>query len=347
MIKIIWTLIGMNTIALLIFIVAYFIINQGKNASYEEKGWTIILAGIGLLVILLAAVPLRFSHSAFTFIFSGFFAALPLLITLGVLISKVIPSLKKKKTFAQTYYTDKAQRAIAASIEQNDTTVLRQLIKGQDLNTKGIRVWDETGLNYLQFAIRVRSNPIDFPFYEGANTAAIRILIAKGSPVTSALAEACRYLAVEEISLLLDAGANPNCPGFYNLNPLLFELIGNDKRQNDIAILLIQRGADVNAIKDKRWTPVMFAAERAGTSKEQNDTWRLVRYLMEKTNADLTYSDLEGKNFAGIIKNIRSEVGANNITMSPDFIAVVAGLKKHGIDTTPIVEKQLPPAVTQ
>ncbi|MEO7046116.1 MAG: hypothetical protein ABI091_12475, partial [Ferruginibacter sp.] len=66
MIKVIWGLIGLNTLALIVFIAAYFVINSGKNVSYEEKGWTIILSGIGLLVILLAALPLRYSQSTFT-----------------------------------------------------------------------------------------------------------------------------------------------------------------------------------------------------------------------------------------------------------------------------------------
>lgn len=347
MIKVLWILIAINLTALLFFIGGYFVINNGKNVSYEEKGWTMILAGVGLLVILLAAIPLRFSHSTGTMIFSGLFAALPLVIALGIFLSNKLPSFKKQKTFAETYYKDKTQKSIASAIEKNDTALLKELIKGKPLNIQGIRVWDVDGLNYLQFAIRLRSNPISFPFNEDANIAAIKILIANGSPTTPALAEACQYLPAEKLSLLLDAGANPNCPGFVNLNPLLFELVGTDKKQNDIAILLIQNGADVNAIKDKRWTPVMFAAERADTSKEENDAWRLVRYLLEKVNADITFTGLDGKNFTGIIRNIRDKAEANSMIMPPDFIAVVAWLEKQGIDTTPVVEKQLPPAVTK
>lgn len=37
---------------------------------------------------------------------------------------------------------------------------------------------------------------------------------------------------------------------------------------NDIAIVLIQRGAVVYAIKDTRWTPLMYAARSAGTDEE-------------------------------------------------------------------------------
>lgn len=80
MINIVWGLIGMNTLALIIFIGAYFVLNHGKNVSYEEKGWTTLLSVIGLLLILLAAIPLYFSHSTGTLIFSAIFAVLPLVL---------------------------------------------------------------------------------------------------------------------------------------------------------------------------------------------------------------------------------------------------------------------------
>jgi hypothetical protein len=80
MIKIIWALISLNTLVLLIFIGMYFVINNGKHVSYEEKGWTIILSSAGLILILLAAIPLRLSQSTSTLIFSAVMAALPLLL---------------------------------------------------------------------------------------------------------------------------------------------------------------------------------------------------------------------------------------------------------------------------
>ncbi|MEO6637527.1 MAG: hypothetical protein ABIN25_04580, partial [Ginsengibacter sp.] len=100
MIKIIWALIGLNTIALLIFIGAYFVFSNGRNVDYQEKGWTFILSAVGLVIILLAAIPLRFSQSMGTMIFSGLFAFLPLAIFAGVFINKKIDGLKKQKTFA-------------------------------------------------------------------------------------------------------------------------------------------------------------------------------------------------------------------------------------------------------
>ncbi|MEP6728795.1 MAG: hypothetical protein ABJC98_23425 [Bacteroidota bacterium] len=333
MVKIIWILTGINTIALIVFIAAYFILNAGRNVDYQEKGWTFILSGIGLLVILLAAVPLRYSQSAGTLIFSGFFAVLPLV----VFISNKLPSFKKNKTSAETFYKDKTQRNIAAAIEKNDTVLLEKLIKGQDLNIQGTRVWDRDGFNYLQFAVHLRSNPASFPFDDATNTAAIRLLIDNGADPSPALAEATKYLPVEMISLLLDKGANPNCKGTEKPNPLLFYLIEQDKKQNDIAILLMQRGANINAINDEKLTLVMSVAFRAGTTEGWADSWRVLRYLLEEAHADYMYTNLKGLNLAGIIKNIRGEAATKKISMPPDFTAVVEWLKQHQVDTEPAI----------
>ncbi|MEO6546638.1 MAG: hypothetical protein ABIN94_01510 [Ferruginibacter sp.] len=337
MTKIIWALIGINTIGLLIFIGAYFVMNNGKHVDYQEKGWTFILAAVGLITILLAAIPLRFMHSTGSIIFAGIFAALPLAIASGIFINNRAERLKQQRSFAETYYKDKTQRSIAAAIETNDTTKLKELIKGQDLNIKGTRVWDEDGLNYLQFAIRLRSNTISFPFDEDANTAAIKILIANGAATTPALAEAAQYLSPEKFLLLLEAGADPNVRGLTEPDPLLFEVIGSDKRQNDIAIMLIKKGAAVN-IKKGIYTLVMHVAYRAGTSEACHDAWRIVRVLLEDAHADYTYTSKEGISLNSIIKKISQEATEKNITMSPDFHEVVTWLQKRNISTTPLTK---------
>ena len=266
MIKIIWVLVGLNSLALTIFIGAYFVLNNGKQVDYQEKGWTFILAAAGLVVILLAAIPIRYSQSTGTLIFSCFFAMLPLAIFIGIFINRKLDGLKKQKTFAETYYDDKTQRSIAAAIEKGDTVMLKELIKGQDLNVRGPKLWeDEDGVTFLQFAIKIRSNPLSFPFNEERSIATIKILLANGASPTPALSEGVKYLPATGVLLLLNAGADPNVRGFTNPAPLLFELIGQDKKQNDMAILLVQHGADVNALKENTFTPVIYAAYRAGT----------------------------------------------------------------------------------
>lgn len=335
MIKLIWLLIGINTAAWLFFIGAYFVMNSGKNVDRMESSWTMVLAGLGLLIILLAAVPLRLSQSTGTLIFSGLLAALPLIIGLGIFISNKWPSFQRKSTFAETYYKDKDQVAIAAAIENNDTVLLRELVKGKDLNIQGVRVWDWPGLNYLQFAIRLRSNPASFPFDEAANNVAIHILLENGCAATPALAEATKYLAPHMVAALIAAGADPNAACFAGANSLLFETMGATKKENDMAILLVKSGANVNVRNDYGITPVMAAALSAGTSPTWSDVWRLVYYLLQDAQADYAYIAHDGRSFAGIIKNIRAEAAIKQIIMPPAFNKIVAWLKQKQIDTTP------------
>lgn len=326
MIKVIWVLIGINTTALAVFIGAYFVMNSGKNVDRLERSWTMFLALLGLLIILLAAIPLRMSQSTGSLIFSGLWAALPLAIGLGIFVAKQWPA-KKRVPFAKTYYKDNKQLAIATAIETNDTALLKRLVKGADLNIQGIKVWGWPGLNYLQFAIRIRSNPVNFPFNEEANNAAIRILLNNGCAATPALAEATKYLSPEMVAALLTAGADPNIPGFASADPLLFETIGSSQQQNDMAILLVKMGADVNVKDEYGKTPLMAAAISAGTSSLWKDTWRFVYYLLQDAKADFAYTAPDGRSFPGIIRNIRAEAATKQITMPPEFDKVVAWLK--------------------
>jgi hypothetical protein len=337
-IKIIWILIGINAVALLIFIGFFLTSTQGRNVDTMEKGWMMILFSLGLGIVLLAAVPLRISQSTFSISVSAFFAALPLVVALGVLISKNLPSFRKKQSMAKTYFKDKKQQSIASAIEQNDTLLLSDLIKGQDLNIKGIKVWDQEGLNYLQFTILLRSKADILPVNIAANTAAIRLLVEQGSATTPALCNAIRYLPPETISLLLEAGADPNIHGDVTGDPLLFDAIGPGKQENDIATLLIRKGANVNSKNSYGMTPVMFAANNAQISANWNDVWRLVRYLLEEANCDYAFTTPDGNNLKKIIRKIREDASSNGKTMPSDFIKVIEWLKEHDIDTEPVNE---------
>ena len=82
MTKVIWVVISLNMLALLVFTGAYFVNTLNRNASYEEKGWTIILSIIILLFILSAAIPLYYSKSKGVVIFAGIMAFLPWVIAI-------------------------------------------------------------------------------------------------------------------------------------------------------------------------------------------------------------------------------------------------------------------------
>jgi hypothetical protein len=320
--KILWIVIGLNCTALAIATIVFLLSTSGRNVDSMESGWMTILFISGVVVLLLAAVPLRLSQSAFSLSFSGFFAFLPLAIGMYSLISNYMPSFKKQETMAEIYYRDDTQQGIAAAIEKGDTVLLKELIKGQDLNIQGNRVWDWDGLNYLQFAVRLRSNG-DPNFDEKANDAAIRILIDKGSDTTPALAEAIKRLSPELVSLLLDAGADPNTSGFTNADPLLFEATGASKRECEIAKLLVKKGALVNSKNSDALTPVMFLANNAGTSDHWAECWPFVRFLLEDAHADYSYTRTDGLNLKSIITSIQSKALEEHVTMPADFQAVV------------------------
>ncbi|MEP7257050.1 MAG: hypothetical protein ABI687_01655 [Flavitalea sp.] len=337
MVKIIWILIGLNSLTLIFFILWYLSETNGKHVDTMEKGWSIILLMLGLIVILLAALPLWFGHSRLSIGISAFFAVLPLAIYAGIFISNHMPSFSKKKTMAELYYKDKTQREIAAAIEKADTNLLKELIKGQDMSVQGTRVNDWDGLNYLQFAIKLRSDSIFSPFNDGMSKAVIRILVENGSPTTPALVDATSYLPQDMVKLLLDAGADPNVYSLYTGDRILFSLMGTSKEKNDIAILLLQHGADVNAKAYGNYgmTPIMFSANNARTSESWKDVWRVVRYLLEEKNADYLHVTKDGFSFAEIIRKTREESIEKQITMCPDFMAIVAWLKQHHVDTEP------------
>lgn len=341
MIKIVWALIGLNTTALLIFITMFFADSQGRNVDSMEKGWTIILVIVGLVVIALPFIPLRISHSTFSIGLACFLAALPLLIVSVKFLSKKLPSFKKEQTLAEIYYSEKPQRLIAAAIEQHDTVLLKEAIKGHDLNIQGNRVWDWPGLNYVQFTIRIWDKE-HAPEKEAVSLAAIELLLQKGCKPTPALSEAAMKQLLEPVRLLLDAGADPNTHGYANNDPVLFESIGTQKVQNDIAILLVQKGADVNAKASNNYdlTPVMYAANNARTSSYWNDSWRLVRFLLEDAHCDFKYITKYGESLQAIIRRIRADAVKEAVIMAPDFDTVVNWLEEKGIDTTPVKTDQ-------
>jgi len=333
-IKIIWILIALNTAALVILTIMFLFCMEGRMVDTIEKGWMFIFFVLGIIIILLAAIPLHVSQSTYSIISSGFFAAVPLVVVSVIFISKRQPSFKKQKTMAEFYYRNKTHRCIAAAIEQGDTSLLRDLIKGQDLNIQGNRVWDWDGLNYLQFAVRLRSTASDFRITEEVNTAIIRMLVENGSSTTPALSEAISKLPIETIAMLLDAGADANVRSNFYTRPILFDAIGATESEIEIAMLLIKHGADVNATNDDGITFVMFIASNAQTSSQWNAVWKFVNYLLQETKCDYRVTS-NGNSLQLIMRMIRKNAKDQQIVMETEFTKAVEWLKQHGIDTEP------------
>ena len=326
-IKVLWTVIGLNAAALFVTIMYFLVETSGRNFREQELGWSIIMALVCLVIILLAAVPLYLSQSTFSICFSAFFAFLPLAIWLYNVGADKLPSLKRKESIAEVYYKDKTQRAIAEAIVQGDTVLLRELIRGQDLNIQGNRVWDWDGINYLQFAIRIRDND-NLNINKEANQAVIEMLVAEGSATTRALAEGISNLPLETLSLMLEAGADPDTHGFAYADPLLFSAIGASKREVDVAILLVQKGARIDVVNQYKLTPLMYAANNSRTSEHWFETWRFVRFLLEEQHVDYSYVNPDGASFSSIVETISTMAEREKVAMPADFLAVVDWLER-------------------
>lgn len=320
--KILWTVISLNLAALVIAAIAFLFSTGGRNVSSMEWGWTIVLLIAALAVITLSALLLYFGRSTFSLILSGLFAFLPLTILSSLLVSNYMPAFSQKETLAEFYYRDRSQRMVAEAIERGDLETVKKLVEGKNLHVAGTSKSGGDSLTYLQFAIRLRSNPAA-AFQQEANAAIIRYLIQQGSDPTLALPEAIRRLPHDMIVLLLEAGANPNTHGFVSSGPLLFEAMGRTKEENDIAILLVESGAEVNLRNAEGDTPLMYAANNAGTSERWADSWRMILYLIEQAHADYTYKRFDGVSFSSIVRGIRHKATEEKVSMPADFEAVM------------------------
>jgi hypothetical protein len=122
----------------------------------------------------------------------------------------------------------------------------------------------------------------------------------------------------------------------------LFDVIGSSKEENDMALLLIRKGAHVDAVGTANYgmTPVMYAANKAQTSGDWKDVWRVVRYMLEEAHCDYQYATAEGVTLGGIIRHIQKDVMATKAPMTEDYRAVVAWLKEHHVDVEPAEVRQ-------
>ena len=78
---------------------------------------------------------------------------------------------------------------------------------------------------------------------------------------------------LQKVVLLLEKGAEVNARNTDGKTPLMFAARGSSTPE--IVALLIEKGAEVNARNTNSWTPLMFAAENSSTPE-------IVQLLLEK-----------------------------------------------------------------
>lgn len=329
MLKLIWAFTALNIIALIIFVAAFLLSTPGRKVDTMESGWTLIIALAALIVILLALVPLRFSTSTFTLVVCLFFAVLPAAIAGCIYVSGKLEERKGRESMAEYYFGRSSQLEMAIAIEQNDTGKVRKLLPASSVTQQGKQIGDEPGLNLLQFALRVRGNPMLFPLHDAESHEIICLLIDAGSPLNPALREATTCLSPAMIEVMLDSGADPDYLSNPDQDPLLFRLATTSEQDIEIALLLVKHGADVKAVNHYGQTLLMFAATNAGNSLTWKPVWRLVRYLLENTAIDYLYHRPDGSSFISIMEKINRDAIEAKTVMPEDFLAVSDWISKH------------------
>ena len=187
---------------------------------------------------------------------------------------------------------------LTAAAEQNNTSAIKELLnKGAKIDETNSGKWSATPLYWSFFYCK----------FEAAE-----LLLKKGANVNLAdsfglaplqVAVCCKDLDVSLIEHLIEKGAdiNYNTPSnalakpFEGWTSLHYAIsCGAD----DVARLLIEKGANVNAIADDGTTPLILAAK--------NDSVFMAKLLLEK-GADVNWRDMKKKSAMSFAKGLFSK----------------------------------------
>jgi hypothetical protein len=328
MIKIAWALVCLDILALVSYLIINAFYQTGRPSDAVEKSFSFAVLAIGLIIILISAIPLFISRTSGVAIFSAIVAALPLIFFAWYIISNKTKEVRESRSPAEVHYSGKKERAIATAISNGDTAELKTLINGYDLNKNG----DE---DFLQFAIRSKDDTGGKPFNQKTNEAVIRILVEHGCKVQPEMDDVIRCLSPGMISYLVDKGSDVNQKNEYNSKtPLLNAISLNNPDQNEVVKLLISKGADINFLNKEGFTPVMYAAYISNMYESRFSTWALVRYLVEEIHVDIKHTNENGYNLKRIVEDISKEADTQKVSMPADFNWLVNYLKNSSTFTS-------------
>jgi ankyrin repeat protein len=197
-------------------------------------------------------------------------AAAPLLIAVS---SRAIAEVQLRANTNErgelTFFRSGPMREMAEAIARNDVRTVDSLAKTVDVNKTGL-----SDMTLLVLAARqLRRTPEQHEV--------LRLLLADGAdPNKGAQYELPLSIAIQEsgkagpgpVKLLLDAGANPNLPDSFG-RPVYFAATGQSSTLETLALLL-DRGADVNAMGRKEETALFSAAATRN--------WKAAMLLLER-----------------------------------------------------------------
>ena len=181
---------------------------------------------------------------------------------------------------------------LTAAAKEGDVAIIKELIK------KGAKVDEPNPGNWS-------ATPLYWSLWSATNNCkfeAAELLLKKGANVNSAdsfglaplhLAVCCKDVDLSFIEHLIEKGADVNLKntsdGWRGLHYAIS--CGSD----DVARLLIEKGADVNAIADDGTTPLILAAK--------NDSVFIAKLLLEK-GANVNWRDMKKKSAMSYAKGI-------------------------------------------
>jgi hypothetical protein len=218
---------------------------------------------VTLLLLVLPCIPLAAAMVVFVRSTSPMGRVVALLLVaapLAVLVStKAIADVQLRANSNErgelTFFRTGPMREIAEAISRNDARTVASLVSKVDVNETGFS--DMTLL--LLAARQLRATPEQHEV--------LRVLLAaRADPNKAAQYELPLAIAIQQsgkaglepVKLLLDASANPNLKTSFG-DPVWFAAIGQSSHPETLALLL-DRGADVNAIAPNESTALFTAA---------------------------------------------------------------------------------------
>lgn len=218
---------------------------------------------VALVLLVLPCIPLAASVILFVRatapgwrLLALLLAAAPLLVAVsGRAVAEVALRANTNEQGELTFFRPGPMREIAEAIARNDSSTVASLVPKVDVNKTGF-----SDMTLLMLATRqLRETP--------EQHGVLRVLLAAGAdPNKGAQFELPLSVAIqvsgksgpEPVKLLLDAGANPNLPDSFG-TPVYFAATGLSSSLETLTMLL-DRGADVNAMGPKDATPLFSAA---------------------------------------------------------------------------------------
>jgi hypothetical protein len=274
---------------------------------------------VTLLLLVLPCIPLALSVVLFVRATSPGWRVVALLVAAAPLViavsTRAIAEMQLRANTNEqgelTFFRSAPMRQIAEAIARNDSSTVAALTSTVDVNRTGM-----SEMTLLILAMRqLRRTP--------EQQAVLRLLLdAKADPNKEAQYELPLAIAIQlanrtgpgPVKLLLDAGANPNLASSFGV-PVYFSATGQSSNLETLTMLL-DRGADVNAMSPKGETALFAAA--------MTRNWKAALLLLERGADWKQGRSVDGLPFRNLIDGYAGSQGDDG-----DFVAVRRLLQQH------------------